>query len=216
VAALERSDGGDVNSTSSVDFFERQFRRQLLDHDFELNPFERLALPHLRGRVLDLGCGLGNLAVEAARRGCTVLALDASVTAIEHLRQVAAEQSLPLEAAQADLRQFDVDADFDTVVSIGLLMFFDCATARHALQALRAHVRPGGTAIVNVLVQGTTWTELFDADSHCLFARGDLVAAFAGWQLIDSACHEFTLADGRVKAFETVIARRPGATAAAL
>lgn len=200
-----------MNSASaSVDYFDRQFRRQLLDHDFELNPFERLALPHLRGHVLDFGCGLGNLAVEAARRGCTVRALDASVTAIEHLRQVAAEQSLPLEAAQADLRRLDLDADFDTVVSIGLLMFFDCATALHALQALQAHVRPGGTAIVNLLVQGTTWTELFDPDSHCLLARGALAASFGGWQLLDAAYREFTLADGRVKAFETVIARRPG------
>ena len=48
--------------THSVRFFETQFRRQLDGGDFALNPFERLALPYLKGDVLDLGCGLGNLA----------------------------------------------------------------------------------------------------------------------------------------------------------
>ena len=197
-----------MNTNTSVDFFDRQFRRQLVEHDFELNPFERMALPHLRGRVLDFGCGMGNLAAEAARRGCSVLALDASGAAIEHLQRVAAEQSLAIEALQADLRRFDIVSDFDAVVSIGLLMFFDCATARRKLQTLLAHVRPGGTAIVNLLVQGTTYTDMFDADSHCLFERGALEASFAGWQVLEAASSEFAAADGRVKAFETVIARK--------
>ena len=53
--------------THSVRFFEAQFQRQVSSGEFELNPFERLALPYLSGEVLDLGCGLGNLAVAAAR-----------------------------------------------------------------------------------------------------------------------------------------------------
>ena len=77
----------------SVDFFERQFRRQVRETDFALNPFEQLALPHVAGSVLDLGCGLGNLSLEAARRGCSVTAVDASPTALEHLRAVALRRS---------------------------------------------------------------------------------------------------------------------------
>ena len=55
--------------TQSVRFFETQFQRQVAAAEFALNPFERLALPFLNGEVLDLGCGLGNLALEAARAG---------------------------------------------------------------------------------------------------------------------------------------------------
>jgi hypothetical protein len=53
-----------------------------------LNPFEEAALPYLTGRVLDLGCGLGNLGVAVAICGCEVVAVDASPIAIEHLSQV--------------------------------------------------------------------------------------------------------------------------------
>jgi tellurite methyltransferase len=71
-----------MSSNRSVEFFDRQFERQIQQTEAALNPFEQAALPHLRGRVLDFGCGLGNLALAAARAGCTVLALDASEVAI--------------------------------------------------------------------------------------------------------------------------------------
>ena len=40
---------------------------------------------------------------------------------------------MPIEAVEADLRTYKITEDFDTVVSIGLLMFFDCPTAFHRL-----------------------------------------------------------------------------------
>ncbi len=72
--------------THSVRFFDTQFQRQINTGEFELNPFERLALPYLSGDVLDLGCGLGNLAVAAARAGCRVTALDGSPTGVRDSR----------------------------------------------------------------------------------------------------------------------------------
>lgn len=60
-------------SNHAVRFFDAQFQRQAAGGEFELNPFERLALPYLKGEVLDLGCGLGNLALAAAVAGWEVL-----------------------------------------------------------------------------------------------------------------------------------------------
>ena len=71
-----------MNTDSSVSFFDQQFQRQVRESDLALNPFEQQALPHLQGVVLDYGCGLGNLALAAARRGCNVVALDGSYNAI--------------------------------------------------------------------------------------------------------------------------------------
>ena len=84
----------------------------------------------------------------AARAGCSVLALDASDVAISHLRQLAIAEGLPVEAQVADLSQYDVTGHFDSIVSIGLLMFLDCVTAQRALADLQVHLVPGGTMVV--------------------------------------------------------------------
>ncbi len=193
----------------SIEFFDRQFQRQVDETDPGLNPFEQAALPHLRGKVLDYGCGLGQLALAAARAGCPVVALDASAVAVNHLRGIAEREQLPIRAEVADLRRHRLGEDFDTVVSIGLLMFFDCATAERALDELGAHLRPGGTLIVNVLVEGTTYLEMFDPQGHCLFARDALSRRFATWDMLSSTHRDFAAPGGLNKSFATIVARKP-------
>lgn len=196
-------------SDHSIQFFDRQFQRQAAAGELALNPFEEAALPYLRGNVLDYGCGMGNLAVAAARRGCRVLALDGSATAIAHLQQRATAESLDIHAMQADLRNFEVTGEFDTVVSIGVLMFFDCATAERNLARLRSHLREGGFAIINVMVEGSTYLDMFKPGEYCLFARTALEERFADWKFQYSTFRDFTTPDGRVKAFTTLIAQKP-------
>lgn len=193
----------------SIDFFERQFRRQTEVGDYALNPFEQAILPHLHGDVLDLGCGLGNLALAAAGAGCRVVALDASPTAIADLARRAATQQLPVEALTADLRHYVPGRAYDCVVSVGLLMFFDCATARALLGRLRDAVRPGGLASVNVLIEGTTYLDMFDPGGYCLFARDELTQAFRGWEVLASRYESFDAPGGTSKQFHTLVARRP-------
>jgi len=200
-----------MTAESSILFFDRQFRRQVAAGELRLNPFEQLALPYLHGRVLDFGCGLGNLAVAAARQGCSVVALDASPAAIAHLRERARAEALPIDAGEADLRTHVLHGDFDAIASIGLLMFFDCAAAHAQLSALQAHVRPGGIAAINVLVEGTTYLDMFDPSGHCLFGPDELRARFAGWEVLEWRREDFPAPEGTVKAFATIVARKPGA-----
>lgn len=127
---------------TSIRFFDEQFRRQIESGERQLNPFEQTALPFLRGHVLDYGCGLGNLSLAAAGQGCSALGLDASPAAIESLRTMALQHGLPIEADLADLRGHVLPIEaFDSVVAIGLLMFFDCADARRQLARLQAAVQ---------------------------------------------------------------------------
>jgi tellurite methyltransferase len=166
----------------SIHFFDAQFQHQATTDDLALNPFEEAALPHLRGRVLDFGCGMGNLAVAAARRGCSVV---------------------------ADLRHVEITEDFDAVASIGLLMFFDCKTAFRSLANLQAHVHEGGIAAINVLVEGTTYMDMFDPLDHCLFSHAALQQQFADWNILHTEFHDFAAPDNRLKSFATVIAQKP-------
>jgi len=204
-----------MGSDASIRFFETQFQRQVREAELALNPFEQQALPYLHGAVLDYGCGLGNLALASARRGCSVVALDASRAAIEHLRQVAQAESLPITAAEADLRRYELRDEYDAVSCIGLLMFFDCPTAFAQLQQLQSHVRPGGVAVVNVLVEGTTYLDMFDPSGHCLFARDEMLGRFAGWEILRSEYQDYPAANDTTKSFVTVIARKPALRAAA-
>ncbi len=198
-----------MSSNRSVDFFDRQFKRQIHQAEAALNPFEQAALPHLRGRVLDFGCGMGNLALTAARAGCTVLALDASAVAIAHLQKAADAEGLTVQAQIADLARHRVSGEFDTIVSIGLLMFLDCASAHRALDDLKAHLVPGGTLLLNVLVEGTTYLDMFDPTAHCLFPRDFLQTCLAGWEVIASTHQDFAAPGNTVKSFASIVARKP-------
>ncbi|MEK6320935.1 MAG: class I SAM-dependent methyltransferase [Acidobacteriota bacterium] len=195
-------------SNRSTEFFDTQFHRQIRDGEFALNPFEELVLPYLHGRVLDLACGLGNLTIEAARRGCSVLALDASPNAIERIRRVAAADGLSIEATVADLTLYQLSGDFDAIVSIGLLMFLKGGRALELLSEIQRHVRPGGCAIINVMIEGTTYLEMFEPGHYYLFDHDEIHDSFAGWEILESKYDNREAPGQTVKMFTTVVARK--------
>ena len=132
----------------SAEFFDTQFRKQVANRDFALNPFETAVLPFVRGRVLDLGCGLGNLSIEAARKGARVVAVDSSPTAIVRVVEVSRAENLGITAVLADVAACRIAGDYDTIVAIGLLMFMPCDLARRLLSEIREHVARAGHADV--------------------------------------------------------------------
>jgi tellurite methyltransferase len=193
----------------SVAFFESQFQRQVRDQEYALNPFEILALDYVKGLVLDLGCGLGNLSLEAGRRGHRVVAVDASPTAVARLKKDAEREGLPVRGIQADIENWTIDESYDTIVVIGLLMFFRHPTALKLLTAIQEHAKPGGRAIVNVLIEGTTYLGMFDPDNYCLFRRNELEERFDGWTILESRYQTFPAPEGTRKDFSTIIAKKP-------
>ena len=201
--------GGDIHNRS-VDFFDAQFQRQIGERDYGLNPFETLALDYLKGTVLDLGSGLGNLSLEAGRRGHKVVAVEASAAAVERINVDAQRQKLPVKAIQADVESWPIDREYDTIVAIGLLMFFRRERALDLLRAMQEHVNPGGRAIVNVLIEGTTFTGMFDPDNSYLFAVDEIDSRFAAWNILVSRRETFPAPGETLKRFSTVIAEKPG------
>ena len=121
----------------SVDFFEGQFQRQVRDQEYTLNPFEILALDYVKGSVLDLGCGLGNFSLEAGRRGHRVVAVDASPTAVARINKDAEREGLSVRGIEVDIENWTIDESYDTIVVIGLLMFFRHQTALKLLTPIQ-------------------------------------------------------------------------------
>jgi SAM-dependent methyltransferase len=94
-------------------------------------------------RVLDVAGGSGNTAIAAARAGCDVTCTDYVPSLLEHARERARTERLPLEVVEADAENlpFD-DASFDAVLSsVGVMFTADHDTA--AAELLRV-CRPGG------------------------------------------------------------------------
>jgi tellurite methyltransferase len=199
----------DEIDNKSIKFFEVQFQRQVRDQEYALNPFEILALDYVKGSVLDLGCGLGNLSLEAGRRGHHVLAVDASPTAVARINKDAEREGLRVRGIQADIENWTIDESYDSIVVIGLLMFFRHETALRLLTAIQEHVKPGGRAIVNVLIEGTTYLGMFDPDNYCLFRRNELEERFDGWNILESRYQTFPAPEGTRKDFSTLIADKP-------
>jgi tellurite methyltransferase len=196
-------------ASSSVNIFDEQFRRQVADGDFALNPFEIAALEQVQGSLLDLGCGLGNLSLAAARRGHSVLAVDASPAAIARIQAEAARSQLPIQAEVVDLDRWQISTSFDTIAAIGILTYFPRPRAEQLLRALIHHTKPGGRLILNSLIEGTTFFDLFDGDHYCLFQPGELAASVEGWSKLYSKREEFEAPGGKIKLLETVIAEKP-------
>jgi magnesium-protoporphyrin O-methyltransferase len=125
----------------------------------------------LRGRrILDAGCGTGALAVEAARRGADVVAIDLSPTLVGLARERLPES---LGLGSIDFRSGDMlDAalgEFDHVVAMDSLIHYRAEDAVAALSRLAART---STSIVFTAAPRTPATMLMLAMGR-LFPRGD-------------------------------------------
>jgi magnesium-protoporphyrin O-methyltransferase len=114
-----------------------QMRQQLLDW-----------LPaDLHGaRILDAGCGTGALAMEAARRGAEVVAIDLSPALVDVARNRAAEQAdVTASGGRIDFRSGDMlDAalgSFDHVVAMDSIIHYETADAVRVITGLAQRTR---------------------------------------------------------------------------
>jgi 2-polyprenyl-3-methyl-5-hydroxy-6-metoxy-1,4-benzoquinol methylase len=126
--------------------------------------------------VLDAGCGTGRVATELARRGLTVVGVDADPSMIATAR----ERAPDLEWVQADLTVLALDRAFDVVVMAGNVPLFTPAGTESALVAGCArHLGPGGALVVGFELN-REYT-LADYDAHATAAGLALTDRFATW-----------------------------------
>lgn len=101
-------------------------------------------------RVLDAGCGPGRVGAELAARGHVVVGVDVDPVLIEAAQ---ADHPGPTwlvgDLAELDLPATGIAEPFDLVVCAGNVMTFLAeGTEVEVLRRFRAHLRPGGRAVV--------------------------------------------------------------------
>jgi SAM-dependent methyltransferase len=111
----------------------------------DLEVWARLA-ESVDGPLLELGCGSGRVALELARRGGEVWALDADPVLLEALAARSAAQGLRVQTSCADVRAFGLARSFELILApMQLFQVLGGAPGRRAaLARAAAHLRPRG------------------------------------------------------------------------
>jgi SAM-dependent methyltransferase len=161
-------------------------------------------------RVLDLGCGTGNLALALSERAelCDIVGVDAAGCYVDHARSRSSDPRLRFTIGDAQALDFP-DAVFDRVLSLLALNFV--AQPAQAIGEMRRVTRQGGVVAAAVwdFAGGLVYQRLFwdtaaaldaEADrararhfSHPLTQEGGLTAAFAAGGLHDIATHPLSI-----------------------
>jgi SAM-dependent methyltransferase len=102
--------------------------------------------------VLDVGCGLGQHALELARRGYLVVGLDLSLPMITRAAEAAQQEGLRINFLHSDLREIGFQGMFDGILCMGTTFgFFDDDANRDVLQRLCTSLKPGGKLLLDVV-----------------------------------------------------------------
>lgn len=105
---------------------------------------EALAAGELPGpRLLEFGCGTGTNAVELARRGYQVTAVDLVEQAIEQARRKATEAGVRIKFLYGDLTKLDLGGPFDSVFDMGVYHGIRQRNLAGFLATARRVTRPG-------------------------------------------------------------------------
>lgn len=134
----------------------------------------------INGRVLDLGCGTGDMAIWLAARGCAVTGVDFLAAPLAVARTKAAKQGVAVNFLQMDARAVaTIPERFDAVTDCGLFHSFDDAGRAEYVASLEQLLEPGARFFMLCLSElepGTHGPRRVTAD--------EIRAAFSGgWQV---------------------------------
>lgn len=125
---------------------------------------QRRAMRYVRGRVLDVGCGAGRVALRLQERGYEVVAIDLSPRAIEACKRQGVREARTLSIDDVDERL----GPFETIVMLGnnFGLFRSRASARRLLRRFHRLTGDAGRILAESLDPYAT-----DDETHLSYQR---------------------------------------------
>lgn len=116
----------------------------------------------LGGKVLEIACGTGRLAIPLALRGCAVTGLDLHSGMIERARAAASVAQARVALVQADMREFALNTEFGLVFVAynSLLHLHHSSDLISCFRAVARHLEPSGEFILEIFNPSPQWLAL--------------------------------------------------------
>ena len=101
-------------------------------------------------KVLDIMCGYGRHALELAKRGLDVTAIDNLIAYIDEVSETASKKNLSIRTICSGALETEIPNVYDAIICMGnSFSFFEKEEANELLQKLSNHLREDGVLIIN-------------------------------------------------------------------
>jgi SAM-dependent methyltransferase len=118
--------------------------------EIECDFIEDIAQLKKADEVLDILCGYGRHALELARRGYAVTAVDNSTDYIKEIKEVAANEGLTVKAFVESALDVSLQKTYKAILCMGnSFAFFNRADAVALLKKLSTHLQQDGVLLIN-------------------------------------------------------------------
>lgn len=123
------------------------------------------------GKILDLGCGQGGLALDLVQKGFEVTGVDISKTAIEKIKEEAKKRNVQINAVVGDLEEYEIDGTYDVILVLGVLQFLG-KKGKEYIEKIQRHTKKGGINII-------------DAFRNRWLPKDKLDGLYSKWEIIE-------------------------------
>lgn len=127
------------------------FQSSLYDYtSYRLGKIVGLSTPHPGSRILDLGCGPGEIAIRCAKQGAEVFGVDVSTDALWLSSERALKEGVKLNLLEFDGKKLPFkDSVFDSIILSDVVEHVDDITLESLIRDCSKTLKPDGRLIIH-------------------------------------------------------------------